>query len=330
MPFRLAPCPLRDTAPMRWVGLALGLVAVAILLLSAWGGGTRHARAAAAPKPGQVVVIVGENTTLKQLERDAPYLNRTLRPHALLLTDYHGVSSGSGGDYVGMTSGRFRPCMDNDALPFHCHVTWDNLFSQLDRKHISWQEWNESMTNPCDILDSGADWSKNVYSAHHDAAIYYARVEGDKYQESERPSAECRARVLPMGTTAPNDTSAFDRALASGRTARFLFIVPNDCEDAHDPCGPVSGQVGQFDAFLRREIPKIEANSNFGHGTIILTEDAGNTVSDTTLLMALGAGVRPGARGGRYDHYGLLAALERHFGLSLLAYARHARPVPIG
>jgi phosphatidylinositol-3-phosphatase len=134
-----------------------------------------------------------------------------------------------------------------------------------------------------------------------------------------------------MGTTAPDDTSAFDAALQSGNLGDFNLVVPNDCENGHDPCG-ARDPVRQFDDFLAREVPKIEASPAFGaDGTILVTWDEGaDPPRDPghVLLAALGPLVRPGAVDRvRHDHYGLERTLAEGFGLAPLAHARRAAAI---
>src|SRR5476651_1822048 len=95
------------------------------------------------PRFGHVFVIVGENTSLTELDAvHAPYIVGQLKPRGAWLTDYHALHSGSLSDYVGMTSGQYQRCDVNDDQPHppggNCHQNIDNLFSQLDAKGISW------------------------------------------------------------------------------------------------------------------------------------------------------------------------------------------------
>lgn len=206
-----------------------------------------------------------------------------LKPQAAWLTDYVAVTNtGSLADYIAMTSGHFKRCEGNDDLPYHlnsgnllCHERVDNLFHQLDRAHLSWTEWNESMPNPCAFFDTGVNWYKGVYTTHHNPAVYYDDVEGARYNEAFRhaPKRECIRRVVATGSTRPNDMSTFNSALATGHVSRFNMVIPNDCENGHDRCR-TKDQFGQFDAFLRREVPKVEASPAFGkNGLILITYD---------------------------------------------------------
>jgi hypothetical protein len=290
------------------------------------------------PAFGNVFVIVGENTSLSELTpRRAPFLTGTLRPQAAWFTRDFALTDGSLGDYVGMMSGQFIRCEANNDFSFTngdvpgqhaCHQNVDNLFHQLDTRGTSWQEWSESADEACDVFDHGATWSKNLYSAHHNPALYFDDVQAHHASEDLVPSPECRQKVLPAGTTGPDDMSAFDAALAQARTARFNLVIPNDCEDGHDVCG-THDAVKQFDDFLSREIPKIESSPAFGaDGTIVVTWDEGE---DPPLdprhvgLLLVGPKVKPGVYGARYNHYSLLRTLEDGFGITRhLAHAARA------
>ena len=88
----------------------------------------------------------------------------------------------------------------------------------------------------------------------------------------------------------------------------------------------------QFDDFLAREVPKIQASPAFGsNGTILITWDEGSDPPQDpghVLLLALGLLVKPGAVDStRHDHYGLERLLALGFGVHPLAHARRARAI---
>jgi hypothetical protein len=240
-----------------------------------------------------------------------------------------------------MTSGQFRRCDVNDAFPYNpntsrptCAQSVNNLFHQLEAAGVSWTEWNESMPNPCAFFDSGTNWARDVYTTHHNPAVYYDDIEGARYFEdyAKAPKAECIRKVVATGSTGPDDLSRFNAALARGRVPRFNMVIPNDCQNGHDPCG-TSDPFGQFDAFLRREVPKIEASPAFGpDGLIVITYDEWGDATPKNhrvAFAALGPQVRPGIyRGGPFSHYSLLRTLEDGFGVRQhLRRAAQARPV---
>jgi hypothetical protein len=311
-------------------GLAVAIVAIARSDSSA----APRAQAATA-SARHVFLVIGENTSASQITpAHAPYLTGTLRPKASWVTSYHSFKKSSSlGDYIAMTSGQFIKCEANNDLPDRCHQAKDNVFQQLQATGRTWFEFNEGAANACDIVDHGAAWSKNIYSAHHDPAIYYTGLHGKVYDEAIAPKAACREHDLAMGTTGPNDTSTMDAALASGRVGALNVLVPNDCENGHDVCG-TKDAVRQFDDFLAREVPKIQASPAYGaDSTIIVTWDEGADPPRNPanpLLLAIGAGVKPGTvSSGSFNHYSLLATMEARLGLPKLAHARTARALPI-
>lgn len=281
------------------------------------------------PAFNHVFLIIGENTSGHSVTMGhTPYLVGTLMPMGAKLTNYEALASGSLANYIGMTAGHYSLCDVNDSLPYNfftgkpkCNDSGPNLFSLLDGANISWTQWSESMPNPCGFVDVGMDWAYNVFTTHHNPAQYFDSVEGARYNEAYKyaPNAECQQRVLPMGSTAPNDTSAFDAALANGSVPRFNLIIPNDCEDGHDKCGN-NDRLRQFDEFLAREVPRVLASPSFGSdGLLLITYDEWGdlTLHDKRVaFVALGPLVTPGGvSNGVYNHYSLLRTLEDGYGL---------------
>jgi hypothetical protein len=294
-------------------------------------------------RASHVFVIVGENTSLRQVtRRSAPYLAGVLRAHSARLHGLRAVrNSSSTGNYIEMTSGQSIRCERNDSNPVNpntdksiCHQKVNNIFNQLQRGHISWADWQESMPHPCAFYDDGTNWAGDVYGAHHNPAIYYDNIEGNRYVEDfgSAPKAACLHHDLPMGTTAPDNTRRFDQALASGAIPRFNYVVPNDCENGHDLCGTHSG-VRQFDRFLKREIPKIMASPAWDSRSVINVtwdEQGDATPRDRRVgSVWIGAHVKPGDYRGRWNQASLLRTVEDAFGLPRLAHARTAHPVSV-
>ena len=73
--------------------------------------GQASASTGAVPSFGHVFVIVGENTSLFQLNStNAPYVMSTLMPESAWFTDYNDVARGSLADYIALTSGQYASC----------------------------------------------------------------------------------------------------------------------------------------------------------------------------------------------------------------------------
>jgi hypothetical protein len=289
------------------VGLTVSVLATGPFLAS---------RAAAAPVPsfGHVFVIVGENKSLFQLNSsNAPYIMHTLEPESAWMTDYNDVAKGSLADYVALTSGQYAPCQTTGP----CGVfNVPSIFSQLGNG--AWKDWNESMPSNCYNHFAGSTSALNAYKPGHNPALYFAGL-------------PCSAYDVPTGTTGPDNMSAFNNALAAGTVPRYNFISPNLCEDSYHSCNGAN-IITEYDNFLKKEIPLIEASPAFGpDGVIFVTYDEGyvSTRDTNTMMAVLGPQVQPGVHSGYYDHYSTLATIEQGLGLPCLANACTASTLPV-
>jgi phosphatidylinositol-3-phosphatase len=290
------------------------MVAVALFVQGA-------SASAAVPQFGHVFLIVGENTSYSQITaKRAPYLTRTLRPEGAWLANYRTFTKSSSlGQYIALVSGQFTRCEANNALPAHCQQAVPNLFGQLAASGRTWRDWQESMPAACYRHDAGTPARHNEYGAHHNPALYFTNL-----------APSCPANNIPMGGTGAKATSAFDSALATGSVADFNLVVPNDCENGHDRCG--GDPVGHFDAFLQREVPRIEASPAFGsNGVIFITWDEGADPPfdpGHVATLVLGPLVRRGVVDRtRHDHYGLERTLAAGFSTKPLAHAKRATAI---
>jgi hypothetical protein len=218
-----------------------------------------------------------------------------------------------------------------------------NLFNQLEQTYGAgaWTSWMESMPTPCDITSAGDDADLNKYAPKHNAALIYDDVAGSWSGSTLTPSAECISQDIPAGTTGPDNMDAFNAALSSGNVSRFSFIVPNECEDAHDNCKPAGNASLQYDDFLAREVPKILASPAFGsNGVLFITFDEADTKSPNNALKFDNGGniafavvsplVNPGSYGNVWNHYSFLRTLQDRLGVSPLGYlgdAASATPI---
>jgi hypothetical protein len=269
------------------------------------------AAAVAVPSFGHVFVIVGENKSLSQISSsDAPYIMNTLKPESAWFTDYNDVTAGSLADYVALTSGQYAACEKSGPCG---QQDVPSIFSQLGNGN--WQDWNESMPSDCYPKYAGSLSTLNDYKPGHNPALYYAGL-------------PCATYDVPAGATGPDDMSYFNNALAAGTVPEYNFITPNLCEDAYASCNNAN-TVTEYDNFLSREIPLIEASAAFGsNGVIFVTFDEG-AVGTNIMMEVLGPQVRAGTYSGYYDHYSTLATIQQGLGLPCLASACTASTLPV-
>ena len=132
----------------------------------------------------------------------------------------------------------------------------------------------------------------------------------------------------------------FNRALAAGTVPSFNLVLTNGCEDGEGNCKPTNNRYRQFDDFLAREVPKIQASPAFGNdGVIVITYDederAGGLAKKNgfasgghvvcAILSSLAA---PGSYGGTFYHYSLLRTMEDGLRVSgYVGYANDVQPI---
>jgi len=291
------------------------------------------------PTFSHVFVIVGENTSLSQLTaKNAPYQLGTIKPDSAWLTDYWGISHYSTSNYIAMTSGQFLRCHQLDEKPATCNQDVTNVFGQLTDAGKSWTAWNESMLQPCYLVNSGENRFGNAYRVKHNPAAYYEDVVGPDFSGTQG-DAFCRQHVVSMGTTDPNDKSTFEAALATGGAAvpAFNYVVPNMCEDGHDNCKPTGGTIKQFDDFLAREVPLIMSSPAWDANSVIFVvydegQDGGPGKAvkfdgGHTPFAVIGDQVHVAQYDGFTNHYNLLRTIEDGFGLGYAGAAASATPI---
>lgn len=314
-------------------GLLTGMLAATAGPVTAAGG------TEGVPPLGHVFLIIGENTQLSQLNKtNAPYMLGTLAPSSAWLTNYWATTHYSESNYVAMMSGQFTACEQKDGKASACHQDVDNLFHQLYVAGRTFTTWSESMPNPCHLLNTGDDANLNHYAAKHNPQVFFDNVEGNAVTAvgsggwldngNTQGGTFCQATNIATGGTGPNDMSGFNAALASNAPtiSDFNLVVPNECEDAHSNCKPAGNPIAQFDDFLSREVPLIQAYITAHGGTLLVTFDEGVTSSPNRAVKfgdggnvafaAWGPQVKTGTVDTEYTHYSLLRTLEDGFGVS--------------
>jgi hypothetical protein len=120
----------------------------------------------------------------------------------------------------------------------------------------------------------------------------------------------------------------------------FNLVLPNGCEDGEGNCKPINNRYRQFDSFLEREVPKIEASPAFGDdGVIVITYDEderagglakkyGFAMGGHVVCAILSPLADPGRYGATFYHYSLLRTLEDGFRVSgYVGYANDVTPI---
>lgn len=312
------------------------------VVLAALGLGTLAQASAAdggaegVPQFGHVFVIIGENTDYQHLTTtNAPYLTTAIRPASAWFENYYAATHWSQANYVALTSGQFTPC-EQDDFGYACRDDVDNLFHQLDEASMTWKVWLEAGTAKCDTGSGGSCTSNDPcpltgFYTTGNPPIDFTDISYD----------ECLADDIPAGT-AQDGMATFNARLASGDVADFNFVVPNGCDDGEANCKPVNNRYTQFDDFLAREVPLIEASPAFGtDGVIVVTYDEDQRMGGLAAKNGLGSGghiatalisplVQPGDYADKTYSYSVLRTLQDGFRLTpYLGSAAQVAPLPV-
>jgi hypothetical protein len=251
----------------------------------------------------RVIVIVMENAEYSDVigSRAAPFINSLSRRYALATSSF-AIRHPSLPNYLALTSGSTQG-IESDCTD--CSVAGLSIVDQLEAAGISWGAYLEDQPRPC-FRGSGA----GGYAKKHNPFIYYTSI--------ARSAARC-GRLTGFTQLAS--------ALRTDRLPSYVWISPNLCDDGHD-CGVAAG-----DRFLARTVPAL-LRALGPHGFLVLTWDEGTSDrgccraahGGQIATIVAGPDVRRGARERRpVDHYGVLATIERAFGVSPLAGARDRR-----
>lgn len=306
---------MQEESPLRRVAHvlvgALGLVALAAIPTgsNASGAGplagpypSPSPRPAPSPSSGpapRVAVLIMENKEYSSVigNPKAPYVNGLAAKYGLA-KQFYAVSHPSLPNYLALTGGSTfgitSDCTD-------CPVRATNLVDQLEAAGITWKAYMEGVPSPC---FKGSE--HGGYAKKHDPFMYYVDIASSPKR--------CKHVV---------SFSGLRMDLATATLPGFSWITPDLCHDTHN-CPVATG-----DAFLGSLVPEI-LKALGPSGVLILTWDEGSTSAGCCEKAAGGhvativAG--PGAASGAvsvvpYDHYSILATVERVLGLPALRNA---------
>jgi len=258
-----------------------------------------------------VVVILMENEESSSIvgnTTSAPYITKTLIPSGTLFTSYYAVSHPSLPDYLALTVGDTCGKDGTDTVIPLC--TEPSIWTQMSAAGITAREWAESESANCSYTSDGT----GLYAQRHDSYAMVADAEA---------LSTCGDLTTGTGSSSPG-VAPLDAALASASPPAYSFVTPNVCDDMHS-CSIRSG-----DSWLSANVPALlRAGAD-----VIVTFDEGTSSTNgggPVITVEAGLGVTAGAKNGTlYNHYSLLAGIEKHFGLPRLSNAQTATPLPIG
>ncbi|NOY98999.1 MAG: hypothetical protein GXP40_07330 [Chloroflexi bacterium] len=251
-----------------------------------------------------IVVIVFENKEFGTVIGSPmmPVFNQLAGDYTLL-TQHYAVTHPSLPNYLAMMGGdTFEVTYDCE----DCFVDAPSLPDLIEASGRTWKTYQEDMPSPCFV----GSWGN--YVQKHNPFIYFDPIRLD--------AARCERSIVPI--------TQLDADIAAGTLPNFIFITPNNCNNAHD-CSLLIAD-NWLGAWLNRLIPALDAEgSNY---LIVLTWDEGQGKHSCCGLLAEAGGriptvlVSPLVKNGfedatQYTHYSLLKTIAGAWGLPYLGYA---------
>jgi acid phosphatase len=248
---------------------------------------------------GTVFTIVMENHSRSQIlgSSDAPYINH-LAAQGAVAYGYHGpYIHPSEPNYLWMVAGEnFAVVDDTDPGPARTLGARGHVADQIEHAGLTWKAYEEGMGAPCGLASNG------TYAARHDPFVFFDDINGWNGSQFA-PSARCIEHVV--------DYSRLDADIAADALPSYVFITPDLEDDMHD------GTVGDADAWLSREVPKILATDAFQKGGVLfLLWDEGQNDGDDPPFIALSPNGKAGYTSyADYDTSSYLLTVERLLGV---------------
>ncbi len=260
------------------------------------GGGTSSQSAPVKPVKHfrHVVIIMMENHGTSELMNNpnTPYINHLIAAYGFD-PQYRGVTHPSLPNYLATIAGSTQGIWtDNPERQF----SGPTIVSQLQDHHLSWEGVMESIPaptfegnwypEPLDQSQASSAPTRALYAKKHNPFVFFNSIS----------RALLRTHIVNLRT--------FQRQLAQGHLADFVWITPNLCHDMHgEPNTPGSRcpvanntQLERLgDQFLKKLVPEITHSPMWqGNSVLFITWDEANAPAGLTSVPQYLAGA-PGA-----------------------------------
>lgn len=253
------------------------------------------------PHFNKIVVVIGENTNASAVfgSPDAPYINGLA---GAKFTNSYALSHPSQPNYLQLFSGANQN-ITGDGLPGY-QFTTVNLAAEL--------------------IKSGKTFT--IYSEGLPSVGYNGEASGD-YARKHNPLANW------MGTAANQVNANTNQPFTAWPTnfnnlPTVSFVVPNQCNDGHNVCGPYNNRTKQYDAWIQNNLDSYRQWCINNNSLLIVTYDEDDFTSTNKIFTEFyGAYVMPGNYSQTIDHYIVLKTISESS--SILAPANAAAKTPI-
>lgn len=260
-----------------------------------------------------IIWITFENQSYKDVIGNTatqPFINQ-LAGECGLATNFFPEQHPSLPNYIAMTSGGTQGVTGDSSGQLNV----DNIYSQVKASGRQWRQYAFGMPSNCSKSDY-PNSSKPIYTAHHEAVVYYPNV-----------AADCPSWDIPVSPRQVDDvndvtTSPLAKAVDSNTLPAFTVIGPSDDGGNSSLGGQVDPKLG--DPFLKRWVDKITSSAGYQSGktAIFITWDEGSDFGAspsklaTIPMIVVAQAVPKGARSAvRFDHYSMLRTTEEMLGI---------------
>jgi acid phosphatase len=198
------------------------------------------------PAFSHIVVIVLENREFGRVVENPlmPIFNDWATRYTLL-SQHYAIRHPSLPNYLAMIGGSTFGVESNCT---DCFVDAPSLPDLIEASGRTWKAYMEDMPEPCYLGDT------TTYVQKHNPFIYFDPIRLD--------SARCRRSIVPF--------TQLDADLAANTLPDFVFITPNQCNNAHD-CPEKTADI-----WLGTHVPYLLAYPAIAeNGLVVLTWDEG-------------------------------------------------------
>lgn len=265
------------------------------------------------PNFTHIITIVFENKEFGTVigNPQMPYFNHLAKSYTLL-TQFYAVTHPSLPNYLAMISGGTYGVTFDCTSCIEDGVTLPDL---IEGRGLSWKTYQEDMPSPC---FAGAESSN--YAMKHNPFVYFKPIRLDL----ER----CKRSIVPF-------TQLFVD-LAAGALPNYVFITPNQCNDAHD-C-PIDITDNWLKAFMGQIQPPLDADGypyliiltwdegQGNHSCCGMPDEAGGRIATVLISPQVKNGFEDATP---YTHYSLLKSISEAWHLTYLGHAADAENVLI-
>jgi phosphatidylinositol-3-phosphatase len=304
-----------------------GIAILALMALISPSAFAQHANDDSSIPPFKhVFVIMMENTSFSSLigNPNAPWINHAATTYGFA-TNYTGVSHPSQPNYIASTSGSLNGVVnDNDVT-----INVPNIVDQLEAHGKSWKAYMQSLFAGGNTDKLAHSAGNQLYERKHNPFVSYLDVQSN-------PDRMENVVVLER----------FYDDLANNTVPDYSWISPDQCHDMHgraatpaDPCDftQVQSLIATGDSFLRTTVNRIMASRAWtGNSAIFITWDESDfPFSDVSGCCDAVAGAGGGhvvtlvishgedehiISNGAFNHYSMLASIERSWKLGCLGF----------